>query len=60
MQELVRINTENNRITVSARELHEFLEVGTQFKDWFPRMTEYGLEEGIDFNSLKNEQVTLE
>ena len=52
------INTDNpDRITVSARDLHKFLEVETQFKDWFPRMCAYGFAEGTDFNSLKNEQV---
>lgn len=49
-----------DRITVSARELHEFLEVGTSFKDWFPRMQEYGFREGEDFNPLKFEQVRQE
>ena len=51
---------ENDRITFSARELHNYLEVKTQFKDWFPRMCEYGFTESIDFNPLKNEQVRLE
>lgn len=45
---------------MSARELHEFLEVKTSFKDWFPRMCEYGFNESQDFNPLKNEQVRLE
>ena len=55
------INTDNSdRITVSARDLHKFLEVETQFKDWFPRMCAYGFAEGTDFNPLKNEQVQME
>ena len=33
---------ENDRPTVLARDLHDFLEVKTAFKDWFPRMCEYG------------------
>lgn len=37
--------------TVSARELHEQLHIGTRFNDWFPRMTEYGFVEGTDFYS---------
>lgn len=45
---------------MSARELHEFLEVKTSFKGWFPRMCEYGFNESQDFNPLKNEQVRLE
>lgn len=41
--------------TVSARELHEKLNIGTAFKDWFPRMCEYGFEEGKDFCSKLSE-----
>lgn len=46
--------------TVSARELHEKLEIATAFKDWFPRICEYGFKEGFDFNPLKFEQVRFE
>jgi len=60
MNELIPIKYDSNRITISARNLHEFLEVKTNFRDWFPRMTEYGLEEGDDFNPLKNERVQIE
>lgn len=62
MNELLNVNIdyENDRITLSARELHEFLEIGTQFKDWFPRMCEYGFAVGIDFNPLKIERVRKE
>ena len=59
-EELIPINYDSNRPTVSARELHRFLEVKTAFKDWFPRMAEYGFAEGIDFNPLKIEQVQNE
>ena len=38
---------------VSARELHEFLEVKTDFTDWSKRMFEYGFEEGVDYSLLK-------
>lgn len=58
--ELFELKYDEDRITISARELHEFLEVGTQYKDWFPRMCEYGFTEGVDFNPLKIEQVRLE
>ncbi|MCR0338384.1 phage antirepressor KilAC domain-containing protein [[Clostridium] innocuum] len=60
MHELIKIQHDNDRITVLARDLHDFLEVGTQFKDWFPRMCEYGFQENEDFNPLKIEQVRLE
>ena len=60
MNELITVNYDNEQPTVSARELHGFLEVGTRFGDWFPRMCEYGFEQGRDFNLLKNEQVRFE
>lgn len=60
MNELITVNYDNEQPTVSARELHGFLEVGTRFGDWFPRMCEYGFEQGRDFNFLKNEQVRFE
>lgn len=52
MNELFKINYNADRITLSARELYEFLEVGAHFKDWFPRMCEYGFEEKKDFRSI--------
>ena len=60
MDNLIPIKYENDRLTVSARDLHEFLEVGTRYTDWFPRMCEYGFTVGQDFNLLKNERVQLE
>jgi anti-repressor protein len=45
------INIDMDTQTVSARELHEKLNIGTRFNDWFPRMTEYGFLEGTDFYS---------
>lgn len=61
MNELINIKTsETGEPSVSGRELHEFLGVKTLYKDWFPRMIEYGFTEGKDFNPLKNEQVRFE
>lgn len=51
MNELIRVNYDTEQPTVSARELHEGLEIGTRFNDWFPRMVEYGFYEGKDFYS---------
>lgn len=45
MTELLKINYENEQPTVSARELHKFLEVATPYHKWFPRMCEYGFSE---------------
>ena len=49
MNDLIKINYDNDRPTVSARELHEFLEVETPYHKWFPRMCEYGFRENEDF-----------
>lgn len=53
MNALIKVNTDTQ--TVSARELHEKLNIGTAFKDWFPRMCEYGFIEGVDFCSKLSE-----
>lgn len=55
MNELIKINYETEQPTISARDLHEQLNIGTAFKDWFPRMCEYGFEEGKDFCSKLSE-----
>lgn len=60
MDELIKVNYSTEYPTVSARDLHEGLEIKTAFKDWFPRMAEYGFEAGEDFNMLKIERVQIE
>ncbi len=60
MNELFKVNYDNNRITLSARELHEFLEVKTKYKDWFPRMTEYGFVENIDYQAIAQKRATAQ
>lgn len=61
MSALIPVNYDNpERPTVSGRELHEFLGVKTAYKDWFPRMVEYGFIAGEDFNPLKIERVQNE
>lgn len=57
MKELVRIQYEDNRPTVLGRDLHETLEVKTAYRDWFPRMCEYGFVEGTDFSSYLSEST---
>lgn len=56
MNELIKINYESDRPTVLARYLHEFLEVKTAYKDWFPRMCEYGFAEGEDYCSFLSDR----
>lgn len=55
MNEIITVNYDNEQPTVSARELHDFLEVGSDFRHWFPRMCEYGFEEGKDFRTFLTE-----
>ena len=55
MNEIITVNYDNEQPTVSARELHDFLEVGADFRHWFPRMCEYGFEEGKDFRTFLTE-----
>lgn len=57
MNELIKVDYSTDRPTISARELHEFLEVKTAYKDWFPRMCEYGFAEGQDFCSFLSEST---
>ena len=55
MNELIKIKTnEDGKQLVSARELHEFLEVTERFTQWFDkRIKKYGFAEGEDFTSVK-------
>ena len=57
MEELFKVSTDSERITLSARQLYERLDVKTHFKDWFPRMCEYGFTEGEDFSSFLSEST---
>lgn len=53
MNNLITINYEtSDRPTVMGRQLHEALGVKTAYKDWFPRMCEYGFTEGEDYSSF--------
>lgn len=57
MNELIKVNYEAEIPTVSARDLHAGLEIKTAFKDWFPRMAEYGFEVEKDFCSKMSEST---
>lgn len=54
--ELIKITTNEQGVTcVSARELHEGLEVKERFQQWFnKRVSKYGFEENVDFTSVKS------
>lgn len=49
MNELLKINYDADQMTVSARDLHERLNIESNFTTWFKRMCEYGFEEEKDF-----------
>lgn len=51
--ELLRINYESEQPTVSARELHEGLEISERFQSWFNRQLQYGFEENTDYVGCK-------
>lgn len=52
MNDIIKVNYNTDQPTVSARELHEFLEVKDPYRNWFPRMCEYGFEESKDFRTF--------
>lgn len=49
---------ETGEVIISARELHEFLQINTKFGVWIPRMIEYGFEENEDYNIVIQKQQT--
>lgn len=61
MTELIKITTnDEGKQLVSARELHEGLEIKTRFNDWVNRMIEYGFEENIDYTAITQKRVTAQ
>ena len=56
--ELIRLIENDGQKAVSMRELHEFLEVQTHFKDWSKRMLEYGFVENRDFVLVAQKRAT--
>ena len=57
MTEIIKVNYDSEQPTVLGRDLHEALGIKTAYKDWFPRMCEYGFEEGKDFCSFLSEST---
>ena len=43
---------DNGQQAVSARELHEFMEVKEKFSDWMKRMIGYGFRKNLDYCSF--------
>ena len=57
MTSIISINYNNEQPTVLGRDLHEALEVATPYDKWFPRMCEYGFEEGKDYSTFLSDRV---
>ena len=53
MNNLINLQTTNEGVTVSARELHDKLEVSERFSYWTQRMFKYGFEDGVDYVGCK-------
>ena len=54
--ELIKVTEENGEQLVSARDLHELLEVKKDFSDWikvYINNSDYGFEEGLDYTIIK-------
>lgn len=56
MNELIRMDGASE-FPVSGRELHERLGIETPYHKWFPRMCEYGFEDGKDFQEVSDKIV---
>lgn len=55
MNSLIPINYDNpERPTVSGRELHDFLEIKTAYKDWFPPDVRVRLYRGRGLQPAQN------
>lgn len=64
MNEIIRINYESEKPTVSARDLHNGLEIKSKYADWFKNVSAYGFADGIDYftvsKNLENGGRTIE
>lgn len=43
--------TDTGEKVIIGRELHEKLGIKANYREWFPRMSEYGFEENVDYSS---------
>lgn len=56
MNELIKVTYENDRPTVSGRDLHEKLGISTRYNDWFSRVCEYGFTENEDYIAITQKE----
>lgn len=57
MEDLIKVDYSGEKPAVSARDLHWFLGVSTDFRHWFQRMCEFGFTEGQDFRTFLTEST---
>ena len=57
MRGLIKITYDNDQPLVSGRELHEFLEVDSNYTTWLSRMCEYGFAEGESYIPVLEDRV---
>ena len=64
MNDLIKVTYNAGEPTVSARELHEGLEIKSKYADWFKNMSAYGFAENVDYftvsKNLENGGRTIE
>lgn len=60
MNGLIKVNFDSEQPMVSARELHDALDIKTDYRHWLPRVCAYGFEEGRDFNPVIFDRVQFE
>jgi len=63
MNALIKVKfdeTSDTMPTISGRELHQALEVGTQYTKWFDRMCGYGFSENADFVTVSQKRLTAQ
>ena len=60
MSEIITIKEKKGIQSVSARDLHEKLEIKSHFNDWFNRICEYGFLENEDYKAVTQKKVTAQ
>nr|WP_314946078.1 phage antirepressor KilAC domain-containing protein [Streptococcus infantis] len=61
MNEIINVTlNDNHEPVVSARQLHEALDVKTQYTKWFERMADYGFIENQDYMTISQKRLTAQ
>lgn len=60
MDNLIPVNYDADQPCVSARDLHQQLNIRTQYTKWFERMKEYGFTENEDFKAISHKRLTAQ